>query len=161
MCHREERQLMRRAIHSEFVGLRKGAEAPGKGGSMTTFFTESRKDRLIHERIHDPCKATCKPAEPSVCPVCFPRSSGRLDPSAPGRVISVVSECADAVRLGGKAKADCQRIQVPFCEVDPHYPRRFGYLCGRLDHSLQPGPTCQYGNLPPTSMRSPQRAKRT
>ena len=37
---------------------------------MTTFFTESRKDRLIHERIHDPYKATCKPAEPSVCPVC-------------------------------------------------------------------------------------------
>jgi hypothetical protein len=61
---------MRKAIHSEFVGLRKGAEAPGKGGSMTTFFTESRKDRLIHERIHDPYKATCKPAEPSVCPVC-------------------------------------------------------------------------------------------
>src|SRR5664280_205723 len=61
---------MRRAIHSEFVGLRKGAEARGNGGSMTTFFTESRKDRLIHERIHDPYKATCKPAEPGVCPVC-------------------------------------------------------------------------------------------
>ena len=88
------------------------------------------------------------------------RSSGSLDPSTPGKVISVVSECADAVRLGGKAKADCQRIQLPFCEVDPHYPCRFGCLCSRLDHSLQPGPTRQYGNLPPTRMRSPQRAKR-
>jgi hypothetical protein len=37
---------------------------------MFTFFTESRKDRLIHERIHDPYKATSKPSEPSVCPVC-------------------------------------------------------------------------------------------
>jgi hypothetical protein len=88
--------------------------------------------------------------QPSVCPVCFPRSSGRLDRSAPGKVVSVVSECPDAARLVGKAKADGQRIQVTFREVDPHCRRRFGYLCGQLNHSLQPCPTCQYGNLPPT-----------
>lgn len=37
---------------------------------MSTFFTESRKDRLIHERVHDPYKTSYKPPEPSVCPVC-------------------------------------------------------------------------------------------
>ena len=37
---------------------------------MTTFLTKSRKDRLLHERIHDPCKPSRKPPEPSVCPVC-------------------------------------------------------------------------------------------
>lgn len=29
-----------------------------------------RKDRLIHEHIHDPYKTKRKPPEPSVCPVC-------------------------------------------------------------------------------------------
>ena len=37
---------------------------------MTTFFSESRKDRLIQERIHDAYKATRKLREPGVCPVC-------------------------------------------------------------------------------------------
>jgi len=38
---------------------------------MTTFLTESRKNRLLHERNHDPYKATRKLREPSVCPVCY------------------------------------------------------------------------------------------
>jgi hypothetical protein len=37
---------------------------------MTLFLTESRKDRLIHERIHDPYQTNGKPAASSVCPVC-------------------------------------------------------------------------------------------
>jgi len=37
---------------------------------MSTFVTEPRKDRLIHERVHDPYKTRHKPPEPSVCPVC-------------------------------------------------------------------------------------------
>ena len=36
---------------------------------MIASFTESRKDRLIHERIQDP-KTTRKPAGSTVCPVC-------------------------------------------------------------------------------------------
>jgi NMD protein affecting ribosome stability and mRNA decay len=32
--------------------------------------TPSRKDRLIHEHVHDPYKTTHKLPEPSVCPVC-------------------------------------------------------------------------------------------
>ncbi|HTL74353.1 MAG TPA: BCAM0308 family protein [bacterium] len=32
--------------------------------------TEPRKDRLIHERIHDPYKSLQKPVGSSVCPVC-------------------------------------------------------------------------------------------
>lgn len=38
---------------------------------MTAFFTKSRNDRLIHEHVHDPYKATRKPSEPSVCPKCY------------------------------------------------------------------------------------------
>ena len=37
---------------------------------MTAFNTESRKDRRIQERVHDPYKQTRKPLEPSVCPMC-------------------------------------------------------------------------------------------
>ena len=37
---------------------------------MTALMTASRKDRLIHERVHDPYKITRKPREPSFCPVC-------------------------------------------------------------------------------------------
>jgi hypothetical protein len=37
---------------------------------MTTYLTESRKDRLIHERVHDAYQTTRKPREPSVCRVC-------------------------------------------------------------------------------------------
>ena len=37
---------------------------------MIKRFTESRKDRLLHERVHDPYKSCAKPMEPSVCPVC-------------------------------------------------------------------------------------------
>lgn len=37
---------------------------------MITSVTESRKDRLIHERNHDPYKTTRKPSGCSVCPVC-------------------------------------------------------------------------------------------
>lgn len=37
---------------------------------MTPFINGSRKDRLIHERVHDPYKTTRKPSEPSVCPKC-------------------------------------------------------------------------------------------
>lgn len=37
---------------------------------MTTSCNGSRKDRLIHERVHDPYKTAQKPAEPSVCPKC-------------------------------------------------------------------------------------------
>lgn len=36
----------------------------------TTRPAESRKDRLIHERVHDPYKHKRKIPEPSVCPVC-------------------------------------------------------------------------------------------
>jgi hypothetical protein len=36
----------------------------------TTVSTINRKDRLIHERVHDPYKSKYKPPEPSVCPVC-------------------------------------------------------------------------------------------
>lgn len=32
--------------------------------------TRGRKDRLIHERVHDPYKSKHKPPEPSACPVC-------------------------------------------------------------------------------------------
>lgn len=37
---------------------------------MTTMLAESRKDRLIHERNHDPYKTTRKPGGSTVCPVC-------------------------------------------------------------------------------------------
>lgn len=37
---------------------------------MNMLSTETRKDRLIHERIHDPYKAAGKPSGSSVCPVC-------------------------------------------------------------------------------------------
>ena len=30
----------------------------------------TRKDRLIHERVHDPYKSSSKFPEPTVCPVC-------------------------------------------------------------------------------------------
>jgi hypothetical protein len=33
-------------------------------------FTNARKDRLIHERVHDPYKSSRKPPEPRVCPTC-------------------------------------------------------------------------------------------
>jgi ferredoxin len=31
---------------------------------------QARKDRLIHERVHDPYKARLKLSEPTVCPAC-------------------------------------------------------------------------------------------
>ena len=37
---------------------------------MITCFTEPRKNRLIHERNHDPYRPSGKPAEPAVCPEC-------------------------------------------------------------------------------------------
>ena len=37
---------------------------------MTMMLTESRKDRLIHERNHDPYKTNRKPDGSTVCPVC-------------------------------------------------------------------------------------------
>jgi hypothetical protein len=37
---------------------------------MTMLLAESRKDRLIHERNHDPYKTHRKPGGPAVCPVC-------------------------------------------------------------------------------------------
>jgi len=37
---------------------------------MTMMIAESRKDRLIHERNHDPYKTTRKPSGSSVCPAC-------------------------------------------------------------------------------------------
>lgn len=37
---------------------------------MTIMLAESRKDRLIHERNHDPYKTTRKPSGSTVCPVC-------------------------------------------------------------------------------------------
>lgn len=37
---------------------------------MIPHLTETRKDRLLHERVHDPYKLSGKPLEPSVCPVC-------------------------------------------------------------------------------------------
>lgn len=41
-----------------------------KRGFMISLPAESRKDRLIHERIHDPYKSAQKPSGSSVCPVC-------------------------------------------------------------------------------------------
>src|SRR5580765_6633194 len=45
----------------------------GKGNLMKSqpeTSTPSRRDRLIHERVHDPYKTKHKLPEPSVCPVC-------------------------------------------------------------------------------------------
>jgi NMD protein affecting ribosome stability and mRNA decay len=36
----------------------------------TTNHRAARKDRLIHEHVHDPYRSRKKPPEPSVCPVC-------------------------------------------------------------------------------------------
>ena len=36
----------------------------------TTHIAAGRRDRLIHEAVHDPYRPGRKPAEPSVCPVC-------------------------------------------------------------------------------------------
>ena len=36
----------------------------------TTEVASPRRNRLIHERVHDPYKEQEKPAEPSVCPEC-------------------------------------------------------------------------------------------
>ena len=61
--------LMRRVWHNKRIHLGKGTPMAGNGG-VAAFITDSRKDRLIHERIHDPYKTGDKPPEPSVCPVC-------------------------------------------------------------------------------------------
>jgi NMD protein affecting ribosome stability and mRNA decay len=45
-------------------------ERAGRKEFMSTYLAESRKDRLIHEHVHDPYKTTRKPAEPTVCPIC-------------------------------------------------------------------------------------------
>jgi hypothetical protein len=37
---------------------------------MTKCPPVARKDRLIHERVHDPYRSRRKPPEPSLCPVC-------------------------------------------------------------------------------------------
>jgi hypothetical protein len=37
---------------------------------MNTFSTNPRKDRLLHERRHDPYQQAGKPPEPVVCPIC-------------------------------------------------------------------------------------------
>jgi hypothetical protein len=61
---------MRRTPLSEFAGGSMGVHPPRKEGTMTAIFSEPRKNRLIHERIHDAYKPTRKLREPSVCPVC-------------------------------------------------------------------------------------------
>jgi len=33
--------------------------------------TSYRKNRLIHEHVHDPYKTNSKPPEPTVCPICY------------------------------------------------------------------------------------------
>jgi hypothetical protein len=33
--------------------------------------TSYRKNRLIHEHVHDPYKTKSKPPEPTVCPICY------------------------------------------------------------------------------------------
>jgi len=61
---------MRRAVYSKFGDLCPVVGAAKGEVTITTFSTEARKDRLLHERIHDPYRVAGKPAEPSVCPVC-------------------------------------------------------------------------------------------
>lgn len=61
---------MRRVVHSKFAGMHPGAGPSGNGGAVTSFFTGVRKDRLLHEQVHDPYRATSKPVEPCVCPIC-------------------------------------------------------------------------------------------
>lgn len=60
---------MRSIGRNKLIGSQKGAQWPANGG-VTAFFGECRKDRLIHERVHDPYKPGGKPVEPSVCPTC-------------------------------------------------------------------------------------------
>jgi len=57
---------MCRASECEFVGVVKGADAPGKGESMVSFPTGSGQGRLVHRRIHEPCQANRKPWESGV-----------------------------------------------------------------------------------------------
>lgn len=68
---------------------------------MITSFTESRKDRLLHERIHDPYKATGKPKEPSVCPGCnavFKGGRWQWLESLPAEARKVICQACQRIR---------------------------------------------------------------
>ena len=40
-------------------------------GMKDDIFPHSRKNRLIHELVHDPYKTQAKPPQPTVCPICY------------------------------------------------------------------------------------------
>lgn len=60
---------MRSAWHNKHIHLEKGTPSAGNGG-VAAFIADSRKDRLLHERVHDAYQTCAKPSEPSVCPAC-------------------------------------------------------------------------------------------
>jgi hypothetical protein len=68
---------------------------------MTTFVSDSRKDRLIHERVHDPYKTKRKSREPTVCPVChavFKGGRWQWLPSWPAESCEEVCQACQRIR---------------------------------------------------------------